>query len=329
MKDNALYFPYISVPERSWTVKTLLYWDRVCSIVPSQYVDEPQELTAYMRELVEAGLVEQVFPAGYVYEIRDFDSRFMKILERRQRSREEWMPGPTTRIHMEKLGCVSEHLRALGVARRERGWVRLPTEIANLFMAYLAACLGQLPSIRATPVTDRLGFGRLTSGIGLRVPTADIHLLKARELILRELLPVPGQHVSLDKLIRFKQDHGQLLRRFRRHIEESAARIGREPSAEVRLELTEDFIRACEERLQEITDAMRPTWTQINLGSLVPLAGAGLTWYSTPAENTAGYVGAGLSFAGAAYLALLGARPKTPGAPEPLAYVAFAKKAFN
>lgn len=330
MRDNALYFPYISVPERAWTVKTVLYWDKLFSIVPYQYVEAPEKLSAYMRELVHAGLVEQIFPANYVYGIANFDDQFLEILERRGFSADDWRSrSPTTLIHMEKLGDVSYRLQELGIARRESRWMRLPTEVANLFMAYLASSLGHLSEIRAVPITDKLRYGRLTSGFGQTARWSDIHMLKAREVVLNGLLPVPSQHVSVEKLARFKQDHGSLLRKFRRYIEENAARIGRESYQDARLQLTEDFVVACRERVDEIVDAMRPTWTQIHFGSLIPLAGAGMTWHGTPPDTAGAYGGAALTFAGVAYLALQGARSRPPPATEPLAYVAFAKRAFK
>lgn len=63
MRNNALYFPYISVPDEKWTIKTLLYWDKLSSIVPMDYIGEPEQLSPFMRELVHGNLVEQIFPA--------------------------------------------------------------------------------------------------------------------------------------------------------------------------------------------------------------------------------------------------------------------------
>ncbi|RBI68912.1 hypothetical protein DQ400_06020 [Vreelandella sulfidaeris] len=83
MRDNALYFPYISVPKDRWTIKTLLYWDKLSSIVPMDHIDNPQQLTPFMQELVQEELVEQVFPAHHLYEIPDFEKCFIKLIEHR------------------------------------------------------------------------------------------------------------------------------------------------------------------------------------------------------------------------------------------------------
>ncbi|MDR7152038.1 hypothetical protein J2W49_004014 [Hydrogenophaga palleronii] len=202
MKDNALYFPYISIPDRVWTVKTLLYWDKVSSIVPAEYIEAPEKLGDYMHGLVQAGLVEQLFPGEHVRRINGFTERFMTILTRRlPERREEWLSGPSSSLHMDKLGDVQYQLLELGLARQSEQWTLVPTEVANLFMAYLAACIGEQPEVRATPVTDRLAYGRLTSGLGLRIPREDIHHLKAREVSLGKLLPVPAQKVTIDQLL--------------------------------------------------------------------------------------------------------------------------------
>lgn len=83
---NALYFPYISVPDEIWTVKTLLYWDKLSSIVPMEYIERPEELGPFMQELVHEGLVQQVFPAAYLHQLELFEDCFICFVEKRIRS---------------------------------------------------------------------------------------------------------------------------------------------------------------------------------------------------------------------------------------------------
>ena len=80
MRDNALYFPYISVPNDRWTIKTLLYWDRLSSIVPMDHIDSPEQFSPFMHSLVQENLVEQVFPAHHLFEIPDFERCFIKLI---------------------------------------------------------------------------------------------------------------------------------------------------------------------------------------------------------------------------------------------------------
>jgi hypothetical protein len=113
MRNNALYFPYISVPNERWTIKTLLYWDKLSSIVPMEYIDRPEALDDFMRRLVEAGMVEQLFPAQYLQHINEFEKLFVELVDR-QMGRTHVSPTKhevrRIRIHVEKLGNIPEYL---------------------------------------------------------------------------------------------------------------------------------------------------------------------------------------------------------------------------
>ena len=87
MRNNALYFPYISIPNERWTIKTLLYWDKLSSIVPMEYIDRPESLDDFMRRLVQAGMVEQLFPAQYLRHINEFETLFMELVDRQMRGK--------------------------------------------------------------------------------------------------------------------------------------------------------------------------------------------------------------------------------------------------
>ena len=60
--DKLLYYPYINLPETNWTVRVLLYYDEVGSIVPQQYFYAPEEYNPYMRNLIQEGLVNPINP---------------------------------------------------------------------------------------------------------------------------------------------------------------------------------------------------------------------------------------------------------------------------
>jgi hypothetical protein len=71
--DKILYFPSISIPKSRWLMGALFYWDKVGSIVPLDFLDRPNMLDKHMRELVEAGLIEQVVPEQYLGSIPNFE----------------------------------------------------------------------------------------------------------------------------------------------------------------------------------------------------------------------------------------------------------------
>ncbi|WP_149333831.1 DUF6236 family protein [Halopseudomonas laoshanensis] len=339
MRDNALYFPYISVPNDRWTIKTLLYWDKLSSIVPMDHIDNPEQLTPFMQSLVQEGLVQQVFPAHYLYEIPDFEKCFIELIEHRvkrrqtaplqraQRHTEKTQPRST--IHAEKLGEIPEFLIKNGLAKRVNwAWYEVESWVANLFMAYLASCLGALAHVNAAPVTNQTTFSRMFGNSSLRSSgESAAHHNKARDVILRSLLPVPDEKVTLDELLRFKDDHGHLLPALRRSIESHCSIIATLPNTEDRVLLTEEFIVKSKVSIDQITDAMKPTWSQVSFGSIAPLFGAGLTLHATPVSNEVAYMGSAFTLAACAYQAISSVRGnRDEELRKPLAYIAHANR---
>lgn len=337
MRDNALYFPYISVPKDRWTIKTLLYWDKLSSIVPMDHIDNPQQLTPFMQTLVQEELVQQVFPAHYLYEIPDFENCFIELINHRI-TRMQKIPSqkarihtekihPRSTIHAEKLGEIPEFLIENGLAERVNwAWYEVETWVANLFMAYLASCLGSLDRINAAPVTNQAAFSRMFGNLTPRFRKANAtHHNKARDVILRSLLPVPDETVTLDELLQFKEDHGHLLPALRRSIESHCSIIAMLPNAEDRVASTEEFIAKSKYSVEQITDAMKPTWSQISFGSIAPLFGAGLTLHATPVSNEVAYAGSAFTLAASAYQAISSVRGnRERELRKPLAYIAHA-----
>ena len=337
MRDNALYFPYISVPKDKWTIKTLLYWDKLSSIVPMDHIDNPQQLTPFMQTLVQENLVEQVFPAHHLYKIPDFERCFIKLIEHRI-NRKQFISSkqsrmhterlqPRSTIHAEKLGEIPEFLIEQGLAERVNwAWYEVESWVANLFMAYLASCLGALDQVNAAPVTNQAAFSQMFGNLTPRFKRSNTtHHNKARDVILRSLLPAPDETVTLDELLRFNDDHGHLLPALRRSIESHCSIIATLPNAEDRLLSTEDFIASSKDSVDQITDAMKPTWNQISFGSIAPLFGAGLTLHATPVSNEVAYIGSAFTLAACAHQAITSVRGnRERELRKPLAYIAHA-----
>lgn len=47
--NSLLYYPYINLPKNNWTIRALLYYDNVNSIVPEQYFNEPERYDCCSR----------------------------------------------------------------------------------------------------------------------------------------------------------------------------------------------------------------------------------------------------------------------------------------
>lgn len=339
MRDSALYFPYIDVPKSAWFSRVLLYWDTVASIVPLDYAEDPDRHAPYMRELIAAQLVTQLFPGAYVHQLPDFGSPFVQYVQRclashqcmRHMTRSEWVM-----VHAEKTGDVGPELVRMGIAR-EAGypWYEMERWVANAFMTYLATSLGALDDVGAAPVTQDEECFRLLSG-PLPTDRAMYRGYRAlaparcaeRAIILREVFPRPKLPANVRELADFKARHGDKLRRLRNAVEERCIEIAREPDPEVRRERAQQIQVQLRDEIAEATDAVRLTWGQVVMGGVCSVLGAAGGVAAAPADQRVIYGSALAGLAGAVYAALEPVRRRNEGLTRPLAYAALLNTRF-
>lgn len=259
MKKNALYFPYINVPSSSFLLETLIYWDKLSSIVPYEFREDPSKLSKRMRELNAAGLVEYILPLDYFSELKNFEETFITIASL-WKEKNHTGKFKTSKIHIEKLGDLRYKLIDLKLAKENTyPWVYMPTPLADIFMAHLATELGKLPNLNATPITDMLDSNQNKYNISI-----------IRQDILNDILPIPQGRISIDDIVKFKNDFGHLTSKFRNKIEEECIGILSSDTS-----YREEKIYSVKERLQDeingIADSMNSSWKDISFKSIVPL----------------------------------------------------------
>lgn len=322
MRNNALYFPYIEVPDETWTTRVLLYWDKLSSIVPMDYIVNPGLLSPHMRDLVHEGLVHQVSPANYIYRFQGYEENFINYLARRLPRMRPQHGRVKTRIHIEKLGELPRWLLAHGLAEpADYPWYEVEGWVANAYMAYLASTLGSIDEIDSAPVTDNVGmsrfFGAFSRNSGIE-----------REELLKTLLPVPAEKVPLDSLIRFKEKYGHLLPPLREKIELLSMELGAIQDLRQRLARAKSVAHEWNEQIREIEAAMEFNWKHIISVNFLPLLGAGGSFYATdPAQQLVAAGSAGISFAGTAYHTINSLHENNRRINnKPLAYLALARR---
>lgn len=217
--NKILYFPYINLPNHDWTTRSLLYWDTVGAIVPTIYKNNPTKHEQFMRSLVDAGLVERVYPANYIQRIAAFDDSFIQItqhsrfdLPARQAS---FAAGNTSRLHIQKFGeRILIELQNMRIARKlNREWYHVESHTARLFMMYLATLISRIDNF--TPATDD------PRNIDLSIQQKG--LSKYGQLIrgkfLKDLMPYPIKP-DPKALMKFKKRHRKQLKDFRNMLEQ-------------------------------------------------------------------------------------------------------------
>jgi len=278
--SKVLYYPYIALPPSQWLIQMLLYWDKVGTITPYDFVQEPDRHEPFTRSLIREGLVQQVIPSWYLGGVPDFVSAFVGYLEslapqRLDQRRRAFESTTGFKIHVEKLDTLEYEFRKSGLARpADRPWLEVEQETAKEFMIYLAAVLGRLPDLGYAPVTDDDKYlERFVEGRPQESAVGRVDLLRIQ--VLNDLLPGPRRPVTVEEIARFKDRHGDQLRRFRRHIEEEltmAADLSDEGLRQRRIELLVD---GAHEEIREIQTRMGEAgWGEVVLGKLYAVLAA-------------------------------------------------------
>ncbi len=223
--NGILYYPYIDIPRTEWTYRALFYYDTIASIVPQEFIYEPQgHYEPFMWELVREGFVVPIDPIQALenpWEIGEPFLRFVQSddfplhLKRRAFREGEWgrihkdkFVG--SRIHSQKFAdSVYYSLTQIGLAKRGDGnWYDVEKATASYLMEYLATILSE--KLDRMPTTDTLPTRAFSK-------QASEHYQKTAK-VLEQLIPFPRE-VNLSKLFDFKFTYPELLAEFRTEIQ--------------------------------------------------------------------------------------------------------------
>jgi hypothetical protein len=278
--SKVLYFPYIRVPASTWLIRTLLYWDEVGIITPYEFVKEPEHHDPLTLSLIREGLVQQVVPSWYVGDIPHFVSAFVQYLrslspERVDARRAALADGRGFLVHAEKLDELQYELEQARLARAgPHPWIEVEPETAQEFMAYLAAALGRLPSLGYAPLTDEERF--LTDFVTASSGSPALGRVEGLRLeVLDQLFPAPARPVSVADLARFKQRHGEELRRFRRRVEQQLLTVADISDEILRRRSMELFLDEAQDEVAQLRQRMAGAgWLDVVLGRLTGVLAA-------------------------------------------------------
>ncbi len=335
MKNKALYYPYINLPKKEWTFKTLLYWDSLLSIVPSSYIYNPEELEPFMLELVKEGLVEQVFPVDHLHKVKNYDEIFLNYIEEKYIKSKRKLSGEYSKIHMEKLNSISNELIKMNLAIEADSypWVLVEKNVANDFMIYLANTLAGIND--AIPVSDKIGNAKLydkQKSFYANKKHKTIH-----NTILDAVLPYPDEKLSISEIVRFKENHGELLPEFRKFIDKKSYKLSIIKGREYREEKIKEVIDDIREESLKIQDAMKSRFQKIAFGSILPIFADASSIYGT----TTGILAASSGLTTDITISALGTAAGVSGnlysdlqnnnreEQQPVAYVAHARRSLS
>jgi hypothetical protein len=234
MANSLLYFPYIDLPQSDWTIRSLLYYEKIGSIVPSDYFSEPEKnYDPFMLDLVKRELVIPINPLEILGDNDTLTEPFLNFLLAEEKAifllgalnegtgkltslRQTYHSSPA-RVNSQKFNAnLLYRLTKLGLAKHSNGnWYDVEHVTANYLIAFLASVLAN--KLGMIPVTDKPfshEFLQQFKRIGINYDAK-------RNKILQELIPFP-QEIDLTKLQKFKEKHHDLLKRFINVVEQIA-----------------------------------------------------------------------------------------------------------
>jgi hypothetical protein len=294
--NKLLYFPYINLPKTSWTVRTLLYYDNIGSIVPNNYFYEPERnYEPFMLELVRNELVIPIDPIQTLENPWEMSRPFLDFLQnpyfRLNNRIQAFLNGRESRIHAQKFDSeIFYSLEQIGLARKVDGnWYMVETSTSEYLMKYLATIIST--KLEMLPTTDSFKRSIMSRKFG--------NQNKKRETILSRLIPFP-EEINLNKLLKFKDKHSDLLKSFKNKVEQ----IVLNENIIEGTELFKEKIEELEINKNELSAKMNESqFKNIFFGSVCGVIGATTGFAST--ENTTGaLIGALPGFANAIHSAL-------------------------
>jgi hypothetical protein len=284
--DNLLYYPYINVPRTDWTIRTLLYYNQVGSIVPQRYFHEPHRFDRFMRELVLNELVIAINPIEVLDRPWEISQPFIDYINsdefRVRQRRSNFQRGRTNIIHEDKFefngpsihvekfdGEIFYQLEQAGLAKRKDfEWYIVEQRTANDLMSFLASVIGS--KLNFLPTTDvqvrNVAFTNNSKAV-YRTTTKEN---TRREVILKELIPFPEQ-IDLMQLRRFKEKHIDLLDRFKNKVE----LIVLDHKLDEESQLFKETIKELNYNKEELTAKMNESrFGQLMFGTVCGITGA-------------------------------------------------------
>ena len=218
MFTTALYYPHILIPDDLWLTRAILYWDKICPIVPHA-VEIPAGHVSW--RLRDHGMLDFVRPEEYLGRDDGIElaPHFLKLVTSREYLSAIGPPESRDfgyRVHVNKFetGLLRE-LEHLGLFRYEGPWCLFEKQTGIIYMGMLAGALAH--RLRMEPITDENVYiqGFLTSQVSRTEP----YETSVISITFDDLLPVPSRAVSIEEIIRFKERRERELLAFRREME--------------------------------------------------------------------------------------------------------------
>lgn len=179
-------------------------------------------------------------------------------------------------IHLEKTSSLADELVDMRLATRiDYPWLSVEANTAEEFMYYLATVLGRHRELQFAPVTDELFRLRRLASLVASEERIEQPLQTLRLEVLEDVLPSPPHALPVSEIARFKDKHGDQLRKFRRSIEKELTSLAAITDPQLRKRQMELLKEGLVEEIEDIQSKLSESkWPNIVFGKLCAVLGA-------------------------------------------------------
>jgi hypothetical protein len=268
MSNGVLYYPTIEFVDYNWLWQASLIWDRIYRIVPDGY--EPND-PANVRALVDSGEIgTPIRPGAYA---ADVAKEFMTKYESG-----EWdaaaliddLPDDYEQLHTDKVDVVLRNMIiAKGSAIAHDEWLQVPTSFAAHYMMYLSNRIADRNNLQvvsdSVPAWTGATYFHYDGGVE-DMPNREFTQQLAA-LVVRKFLPDNILSISVDDLLRFRENYRSERQRFCLAIQRSAKILSECEDASV----SEDVINDVQKDIDSALDDFRDAISSLNVVSMTGL----------------------------------------------------------
>lgn len=258
---HALYYPTIEFRDVNSLKRALLVWDRVFRIVPASYVpnDDPEVAVARSEGLVVDLALEPTEKSLAAQHFLDLYHRLDN-----PSNRLVWPAGLSTeaftRINPDKIDAKLLPLfEQLSQRLTADGFLEVSSELAGGYMFYLANAVASKRSLDLlsdspdywTVGTFFASAANFTEAVYSETAEAYLATLAVEDLLPRDL-----DGVSIDKLLRFREEHDQERVVFQEHLDRLRQQVSRCNSKQHAQYIVLDFVKHVERARDQYRDSM-------------------------------------------------------------------------
>jgi hypothetical protein len=315
-------------------INSILYWDRLYTIVPAS-IKKPYE-NRWTQVAQDLGFLRPRFVDPDCPEVQRASAEFQRDIDRKSILRDVKNARRHAHVHSDKVSR-SLHPMKVSAELRHRLWGRTPPADDGFYQmvdGYAAAYMSRLAAVVAeeddlAPCTDR----RLSRDVVVdRSTDRDDGDIAGQIEAMLASLSINTIRISprtpLTELIRFRDDHYDELKRYRKVIRSLARQASGIKGQEFRerelKRIVKDELKPAHEvvgaKLEEAGFDFGTSVLQVSVAACVGWAASGFTSYASAAGGAA----VGLAFSG---VKLLVAKNKVQR--EPLAYLANLRRQFH